>query len=479
VQRPNIIFIIADAVRARNLTCYGYPKPTSTSIEKWAKQGVLFENAFSCTSATDSSLTSIFSGKYPVSHGIISHGDQISTREIRELRATGTTFLPEMAKQWGYVTIAVDWLGRWHKRGYDWYNGVSNQDSILAKIRSKVPNSLGQITRQLMYRFNISKAINTNKKDAEAVTNQAIDLIRKHRNQKFFLFIHYWDAHTPYNPPKGWAEKFYTEKSGYPKIEALLNEIRNPEWRRYLKRSIGNAKTAAEVIAKYDAAIAFMDHQVGRLTEFIDEQGLSNETLIVLTSDHGESLTEHGIYFAHHGLYDVNVHVPLIMTYPGVFPKGKRIDCLIQHVDILPTILHILGDNGQPTIDGKSLIPVIMGEVEQICSAVLLEEAYTQRKRAIRTENFKYIYALSKTKAVCRHCGKMHGDLEELYDLNNDPEEIRNIAEDDFATKETLRSQLLNWIRNLKYGKEKTILRERIRRLTQKTQLLKQRRATI
>ena len=458
MQRPNIIFIIMDAVRARNLSCYGYSKPTSPNIDELAKQGILFENAFSCTSATDPSLTTIFSGKYPISHGIINHGERVATNEIREFESTGTMLLPEILKSKNYRTIAVDWLGRWHKRGYDYYSGAEQK-------------KVGRYKRYILHLLQrIGKSVHLGKlqcfyyrEDAKKVTKKAIHLTTKQKNKPFFLFIHYWDAHTPYNPPEEYYQKFLSKSSSSVKVEEILNNIYNPEWKEYIKCCIGKAKTADEIISKYDGAIAYIDHEIGKLVKTLDEKGLLDQTLLVITSDHGESLTEHGIYFAHHGLYDVNIHVPLIIKYPDVLPTGKRIKALVQHIDILPTILDIIGINSPRDIDGKSLIPLIFDKVNDLHSAILLEEAYTQRKRAIRTNSYKYIYALSEKEAICRHCGRMHGSLEELYDLNEDPDENINIADQKLTIKKELKKWLLKWTKKLKYKKKITVLQRKIK----------------
>ena len=117
MAKPNLIFVVIDACRADHLSCYGYPKKTSPNLDKLVEDGALFTNCYSCTTATDSSLTSIFSGRYPVSHGIINHGPRVAKDEIYALSESGSMFLPEILKRQGYATIALDWIGRWHRRG--------------------------------------------------------------------------------------------------------------------------------------------------------------------------------------------------------------------------------------------------------------------------------------------------------------------------------------------------------------------------
>jgi len=165
-----------------------------------------------------------------------------------------------------------------------------------------------------------------------------------------------------------------------------------------------------------------------------------------LTSDHGESLTEHNIFFDHHGLYDVTIRVPLIIWCPSMFSSYVRVSSLVQHVDLVPTLLDILNIDEKYDFNGKSLVPLIKGERDCIHSFVYVEEAHTQRKRAIRMENFKYIYALSNEGAVCRYCGFIHRGTEELYYLRKDPQELLNVVEVYLRVTQELEETLEGWI---------------------------------
>jgi len=141
----------------------------------------------------------------------------------------------------------------------------------------------------------------------------------------------------------------------------------------------------------------------------LEELGIINDILIIITSDHGESLGEHNIFLDHHGLYDVTIHVPLIFMWPEGFDDKRRIDALVQHVDIMPTILDIVGSDPRSfNLQGKSLCPLINKEVDTIRESAFIEEAHAQRKRAIRTQEWKYIRSLSRTKTICRYCMQIH-----------------------------------------------------------------------
>lgn len=479
-SKPNILLITVDALRARNLSCYGYHKNTSPNIDRLARRGIVFNKCFSCFNATDPSFTSILTGKYPISHGILHHGN-VPQNEIREYYSRGNKSLSEILKSNGYITLALSWLERWHKEGFDYYayyGGVwtTHIKRLVKNTLNKLPDRFQKhITRAIVARIPGTKIL-----DAQSLTNHAIKVIKANLDKKkpFFFLIHYMDVHLPYNPPKDFEKAFFEETPDNKKINDILKKIKNPEWKKFLKQSLGNAKTTDENIAKYNGAISYIDKNIGDLVEFLEKTGIEDNTIIIITSDHGESLTEHDIYFSHHGLYDETIHVPLIFYYPSC-PKGKRVPSFVQHVDIVPTILDILNIKNNFCFDGETLIPLIKGEVKWIRPTVFAEESSTQRKRAIRTNNFKYICTVSddrvvcdfdhngvpQEKGVCRYCGFVHGGIEELYDLKKDPEEVQNIINEKVEIAKAFKENLFDLIENLEYKREKNEIKQKIYKL--------------
>jgi arylsulfatase A-like enzyme len=179
------------------------------------------------------------------------------------------------------------------------------------------------------------------------------------------------------------------------------------------------------------------------------------DTLLVITSDHGDSLTEHEIYFDHHGLYDESTHVPLFLHYPRGWQKGLRLQSFVQHVDLLPTICEAAGIAPPEGVDGKSLLPLISGSVQQLREAVFTEESYVQRKAALRTDRYKYIQALDGT-GWCRYCEKVHIGLEELYDLLEDPRELKDLSKSHHDVAAEMRGRLQEIITHLDRKREQS-----------------------
>jgi arylsulfatase A-like enzyme len=195
--------------------------------------------------------------------------------------------------------------------------------------------------------------------------------------------------------------------------------------------------SSAVVNAHYDASVKEADQRVGQLLQTLKDTDIYDETLIFFLSDHGESLTEHGIYYDHHGLYDQSTHVPLIVRTPDSVPR--TVDDFVQITDIAPTVLSYT-DTERLDADGQSLRPALTGDSLDNREYVLAEEAHTQRRRMIRSEDTKLIYLL-QGDTICRYCDLQHAPEVELYDLQADPDEVTNVAQSRTADVNQLREQ--------------------------------------
>ena len=474
-KEMNIVFIIVDGLRAKNLSCYGYPKLTSPTIDKIAERGVLFENAYACSNHTDPSFTTMFSGKCPISHGIVHHGFDVTDDEIKELKRTGTIFLPQILKMYGYTTIAVDYLERWHKKGYDFY-GIRKKESVrikharfdafldmVGRCLNKLPHFIYLPIRKMVRSAGLAKDLLR----GGVLTDLAIKLL-KEKQDKFFLLIHYADVHSPWNTiPKKYIRKFREDEKEKIEIEKMLEKIENKEWREVVRRiHMDGINYVHEISSVYDGAINFIDDEINRLIEFLDREGKLDQTLIIITGDHGTDEIRNGIFIGHHGLYEPSIHVPLIMAYPrGLGLKNGRVKGFVQHTDLLPTILEIIGiDASTFNFDGKSLLPLI-NENKQMHSSVYVMEATAEQRFCIRTNEYKYICSFSKDNPFDKHktCGR---DIEELYDLKKDLNEEQNIVQERPEIRKKLREKLVEWMEGLQHKKlKRELLVNKIRRL--------------
>jgi arylsulfatase A-like enzyme len=223
-----------------------------------------------------------------------------------------------------------------------------------------------------------------------------------------------------------------------PSMEPVLNF---PPFQHYFRQWMGGVTDIEFPKAQYDASIAYMDTCLRRLFTRLEELRLLDETLVVITADHGEELDEHAMWFDHHGLYDTNLHVPLIMRLPRRIPAGLRIPGMVRLMDIAPTILELAGASDTVTagIQGRSLLPLLSGRETAAADRLFLTECTWMRKRGVRTDRWKLILA------------RDHPDIHErppveLYDFAADPGEQRNVAEENPDVVAELRADLEEWL---------------------------------
>lgn len=400
----NIVLIALDTQRADHLGCYGYKHNTSPFIDSIARRGVLFERCYAPNIPTHPSFTTMLTGKEAITHNIINIGGGVPLEEKHRL-------LPEILRERGYATAAVDSMGRHFSRGFDEYHTYEWDRSNPAVLRK-----------------------------AETVNGLALPLIARLAAQPkpFFLFLHYWDPHTPYLPPPAYRRKFYPkDKDPYDPSNRSMDEAWSWDtFKWYFHEWMPGVTDSDYVINLYDGETAYMDRHLRAI--FAALAPVKEETLVILTADHGEILDEQLGYFDHHGLYEGNVHVPLIMYWPGTLPAGRRVPGFVQNLDLAPTLLDLAGIADADGMEGLSLLPTIFGVRDANYEQVYLSEATWEVKRAIRTAKYKLIDSIEQDP---------HGrPMQELFDLENDPLEQHNIAVAQPAVVAQLKAQLDGWV---------------------------------
>ena len=287
---------------------------------------------------------------------------------------------------------------------------------------------------------------------ADQINKMAIPWLRQNYNKNFFLFLHYWDPHTPYIPPQQYRNLYYQGNKRDPgnhSLDGLKDKIIYPFIKRLLDTMAPNITDIEYVIAQYDSEITYVDKKLGELIEVVKQLGILDDTMIIVTSDHGESMGEHGIYFDHAGVYEPTVHVPLILRHASL-PPGKRIEALVQLIDVAPTIFEFLNLEMPEEFEGKSLLPLIKGETEKHYETIYTNQGLWQASRMIRDKKFKLIKFIDR--------GFWPGPMTELFDLEEDPGEQVNLAEKEKETVDKLELELIRWETN-KLGKKLDPLR--------------------
>jgi arylsulfatase len=405
----NIVFIVIDTLRAKRLGCYGYAKPTSPAMDRLAREGARFANCFAPGIPTTPAHATMFTGMHPLSHNIVCHGGQVDLdRRI--------PVLAELLQQGGYTTAAVDNLydiKPWLARGYEFYINPSFRH----KLRILV--------------------------SCEEINARASEWLKAHSREKFFLFLHYWEPHTPYMPPKRYQTFYPADRDPYAPDNHSFEPVKSqPIYGMFGDlwfQKLGPVTDADYVSSLYDAEIRHADDGIAQLLATLDETGLADDTLVVLTGDHGESLTEHDIYFDHHGLYDETIHVPLLMRLPGKIAPDTVPLPLVQHLDIAPTLLDACGIAAPANMEGKSLWPLATAQTDQGgWETVYCCESTWQSKWAVRTQDAKFILA--------RQPDRHHMPMREFYDLTKDPAERHNLADERPDETAAMETDLETWI---------------------------------
>ncbi len=436
-RRPNILLVAIDTLRADHLGCYGYGREVSPNLDRLATEGVLFEEHFAPHIPTHPGFTTLFTGMDCFTHQRVRLGGDV-------LPDPAIKTLAQLLVAEGYQTAAVDNLPEWFRQGFEVFES---------------------------YRWPWELAPGEQWRRAEVVNEKALPLLAQlaagaGAGRPFFLFLHYWDPHTPYLPPEPYHRRFYHGNEKDPSHLGGPHSMRGPvelgdddlgglraawsvrpfdfeTFNEYFKAWIDQDVTDTRfVAAEYDALIAYVDAQLEHLWGRLRELGLDETTLVAITSDHGEVLDDHPCWFDHHGLYDANVRVPFILRQPGRLPAGKRVRGFVRHQDQAPTILDLAGlahVAERARMDGRSAVPLIYGQRDDgLASAVYLTENTWMRKRAWRTREWKLIDGMEPD---------IHQlPLLELYHLPTDPQEQRNLARERPDVVAELQAEMLEWI---------------------------------
>ncbi len=320
----NVILITVDTLRADHLGVYGYAKPTSPNIDQFAREAILFRRAFSHSPETNPSLSALMTSHYPFETKVYS---------VFYTLAPGAHTMAEILKAQGYRTAGVishDTLrqGSGFEQGFDEYND-----------RTEVLVAHGTRAERI----------------ATRTTRAAIEWLEGNFKSKFFLWVHYDDPHGPYIPPAPYDTMFveparpgakrlpvnpWSGKGGIPAYQVL-----------------GDHREREYYVSQYDGEIRFLDESVGELIAKLRLLGLMENSLIIFTADHGEGMGEHDYYFSHYEfLYNELIHVPFILRLPGQAPPPRVVEERVGLVDVLPTILEILGLKAPRPLKGRSLL---------------------------------------------------------------------------------------------------------------------------
>jgi arylsulfatase A-like enzyme len=421
-DRPDVLLLTIDTLRADHLSAWGYARPTSPTLDRMASEGTRFAFAQAQRPKTGPSFTSIFTSGYCSDHGV---------RRIGQPAACSMRFLAEEMKELGYQTHAVvanAALARefYFDQGFDTY----------LETWKVAPRKAG-----------------LDPTGAETVTDFAEAVVEKMPDDRpFFLWVHYVDPHDPYAPPEPYRDLFQGDEHAGPPVEVPVSR-RNmrQSWRSIGRRQVLDGRTDLPFyVARYDAEIRYVDAEIARLFDALRRRGAYDGMLTVMTSDHGESLGEHNYWFDH-GMFAFQtcLHVPLVVRFPGLARRGVDAG-RVELVDLAPTILEVAGKRLRDGtwMRGRSLVPRLRGEGAPARSFAFAEAGYSSRDGWIRmATDGRFTLHRLLDRADRRRLAHPESEYA-LFDLAGDPGETRDVADLNPRDLERLRDALGAWERD-------------------------------
>ncbi|MFC2165494.1 sulfatase [Acidobacteriota bacterium] len=458
LQSPNIFLLVMDTARYDRLSCYGYHEQTTPNIDAFSEVSVVFENAISASPWTLPSHASMFTGLPAYIHNAVySSSDEFKSANIL---SNEFTTLAEILRQSGYATGAsisnFGYVGRWTglSQGFDYYwcaaeRGASTLVNILA-MKLNIKNH-----KRFLWQTGINP-IN----DAKRINTMALKWAKKQqkKNKRFFLFLNYMETHGFHYLPQPYSHKYVS-----PPKNIVFTEKRKP------CGIINDTKTSGIFCKWYDNEIASLDHEIGRFLNSLGHNNMFDDSLIIVTSDHGELLGEHKYHGHQYFLYEELLKIPLIVKYPHSSQPEVDAEKRIQNIDIFAEILNAakipIPEAVVGTPFGRDSSRTIFSEVRSSPRARNCPDRFGKDLVCIYTSEAPgYKMILNPHEPV------------ELYDLESDPREQTNLLESGLAIKNSLEDLLKQYIQELnlvrqvyKTGYEKSKLdkatRDRLRAL--------------
>ena len=422
--RPSVLLVSVDTLRDDRVGCCAGGVRLTPNLDLLAAGGTRFTRAVAPVALTGPSHVTMLTGLYPVRHGARRNGvrmnDEVET--IVETLSRAGYRTGGFVSAWPLADIASGLA-----RHFDHYDEDFSPYSWLPFDTERVP-LLWLVDRTAM--FVSYRAVNTvpgtrffgeyAERGGARTTARAIDWIGRQAGRPFFAFVHLYEPHTPYAPP---LEHIRAVDPGY---SGTLHRF-EARWMPDREERFRDPAMLARISALYDAEVAHADALVGELLGGLARLGRADDTVVVFTADHGESLAEHGNYFAHGKyLYEPTLRVPLLVRHPGGRFAGQRIDDLVKLADIAPTLLEIAGVASRAPFDGRSLVPLLSGErlgEERLArGSVSVGSEMQLARHYVRTRRYKLIWMVD-----LRTPRTGIPFYEELYDLELDPGELDNL----------------------------------------------------
>ena len=429
--KPNILLITMDTVRADHVSVYGYERDTTPALREFAREATVYERAVACAGFTLPTHASMFTGLYPSWHGAGVSPAHLYGRPL----PPHTRTLASVLRANGYWTAET-------VANFGYLGKASGLTQGFALTEAKLAVHLSDSSRPFYLREGARKLLDLEGFDeyrlrAPDINRHAFAVLEQARNRHspFFVFLNYMDAHTPYRPPQPFRDRFSAGERNLKPISA--------EAYMATRDAINAGKRALDegeklhLISQYDGGIAGIDFEIGKLLAHVRKLGLYDNTLIMITSDHGEAFGEHNLMeHAIGSVYEDQVHVPLLVKYPRQH-ESHRSDALVSQIDFMPTVLEVTGIADLPGLQGQSLRSPRSPE-----SGVIFAEgiAIGDQRENPRLRGVRRAVISGRLKLITWTAGDP-----ELYDLAADPGELNNRYRPGDPVSDALMARIHAW----------------------------------
>ena len=440
-SKPNVLLIVTDDQRPDTIAALGNEIIDTPNLDRLVKRGTTFEQATCANPLCVPSRAEILSGCSSFRNGVLGMGAERIDPKL--------SLLPTVMTGGGYHAWYV---GKWMNDGKPLTRGYHETQALFGSgggTWKKDEIILGRKKRPITgYRNwtfkdakgipDLSKGIGLTALSDKYIADGALEFLQRKTDKPFFLHVNFTGPHDPLIYPPGYEGKYKPENRKLPPNFLPRHPFDHGNFEGRDERLLPWPRTKKDVLdelAVYYAVIDHIDKQVGRIIEQLRTDGRLKNTYVIFTSDHGLALGSHGL-MGKQNMYEHTMRVPLVIAGPGI-PKAKGTDALCYLRDLYPTICELTGVPIPKSVEGRSLLPVISGKKEAV-----YEEIYgyfQDKQRMVRTERFKLIHY-------------PHLDRYQLFDLSEDPHELRDLSEDSGhkGTVASLRGKLMKWIRGQK-----------------------------
>jgi len=439
-DRPNVLLVTLDTVRADQLGVYGHPFVKTPSIDHLASQGARFDLHLIQEPQTNPSHASMFTGMYPSSSGVRVHMVDKLPPNLQTLATIFNAAGYGTAGLYSWMSFDNQYCG--FERGFQLYQNVAGDmpDALDNAVLRRAAAEFRVAEEYLLAPKKVSELVGVqqemewrNKGRADVTTDAAIAQLQVMASNPFFMWIHYFDPHYPYVPPPPYDTQYDPGYTG--KLDFTIDTIQAIEQ--------GNIQPGPEDVKRlmslYQGEITFMDSHLGRLFTEIDSLGLADKTVVALTADHGESFGEHATFkedtdfFHPHDLYNTEQRTPLVIRYPGQIKPGTVVQAPSQAIDLFPTLLEAAGMQAPDQNQGHSLLP-------------LLDGSDSGAGRAAYGAMPDYVFS-SVTVPGWKYIRNNASGSSELYDVQSDPEERHDLSASNPDKGKELGDSLQAWMK--------------------------------